>query len=88
MKCDFVSGHTHTFMDYVWDVCSFYCPFVLHNYVLWHLHIIYYFREEIAGYDGKLTKEMSGPIYEVFSRLIRALVGKKIAVPGKFKRCG
>lgn len=41
--------------------------------------------EEIAGYDGKLTKEMSGPIYEVFSRLIRALVGKKIAVPGKFK---
>ena len=45
-------------------------------------------REELAGYDGKLTKEMTGPIYEVFSRLTRALVGKKIAVPGKFKRCG
>ena len=45
-------------------------------------------REELASYDGKLTKEMSGPIYEVFSRLTRALVGKKIAVPGKFKRYG
>ena len=45
-------------------------------------------REEVAGYDGKLTKEMSGPIYEVFSRLIHALVGIKIAVPGKFKRFG
>ena len=62
-------------------------PFV--TYVLWHtLCCMINCREEIAGYDGKLTKEMSGPIYEVFSRLIRALVGKKIAVPGKFKRFG
>ena len=41
--------------------------------------------EELASYDGKLTKEMLGPIYEVFSRLTRALVGKKIAVPGNIK---
>ena len=37
-------------------------------------------------YDGKLTREMSGSFYEVFSRVMRVLVGKKITVPGTFKR--
>ncbi|CAI8048938.1 FACT complex subunit SSRP1 [Geodia barretti] len=36
-------------------------------------------------YGGKMTKHMSGSLYEVFSRVMRALVGKKITVPGTFK---
>ena len=37
-------------------------------------------------YEGKLSREMSGMFYEVFSRVMRVLVGKKITVPGTFKR--
>ena len=45
------------------------------------------FSEELQEqYDGKLTREMSGSFYEVFSRVMRVLVGKKITVPGTFKR--
>ncbi|XP_032236023.2 FACT complex subunit SSRP1 isoform X2 [Nematostella vectensis] len=36
-------------------------------------------------YDGKIEKEMSGAIYEIISRLMKAVVGKKITVPGTFK---
>ena len=43
-------------------------------------------REEIEEhYEGKLKQEMSGTLYEVFSRVMRVLVGKKITVPGSFK---
>ena len=38
-------------------------------------------------YGGKLTQHMSGALYEVFSKIMRALVGKKITVPGPFKKC-
>jgi len=41
--------------------------------------------EEIAEkFDGKLTREMSGPSYDVISRIIKALTSKKITVPGNF----
>ena len=44
-------------------------------------------REELQErYGGKLTRNMSGALYEVFSKIMRALVGKKITVPGPFKR--
>ncbi|XP_071848576.1 FACT complex subunit SSRP1-like isoform X2 [Apostichopus japonicus] len=36
-------------------------------------------------YDGKLQKEMVGPIFEIVSRLMKALVARKITVPGSFK---
>ena len=36
-------------------------------------------------YEGKLRQVMSGTLYEVFSRVMRVLVGKKITVPGSFK---
>ena len=43
-------------------------------------------RDEIEEhYEGKLKQEMSGTLYEVFSRVMRVLVGKKITVPGSFK---
>ena len=44
-------------------------------------------REELQDkYDGKLSKQLTGTFYEVFSRVLRNLVGKKITVPGTFKR--
>ncbi|KAJ8042829.1 FACT complex subunit SSRP1 [Holothuria leucospilota] len=36
-------------------------------------------------YEGKLQKEMAGPIYEIVSRLMKALVARKITVPGSFR---
>ncbi len=46
-------------------------------------------REELEEkYSGKLGKELSGTFYEVFSRVLRNLVGKKITVPGLFKKYG
>jgi structure-specific recognition protein 1 len=35
-------------------------------------------------YEGKLAKEMSGPEYEIISRVFKALVNRKITVPGSF----
>lgn len=35
-------------------------------------------------YEGKLTKEMSGPEYEIVSRIMKTLVNRKITVPGTF----
>ncbi|CAK9291352.1 unnamed protein product [Gordionus sp. m RMFG-2023] len=37
------------------------------------------------NYEGKLSQEMSGKTFEIFSRLIKALSGNKITVPGNFK---
>jgi structure-specific recognition protein 1 len=35
-------------------------------------------------YGGKLSQELEGPLYEVFARLMRVMVGKKMIVPGSF----
>lgn len=35
-------------------------------------------------YEGKLEKEMKGPTFEVVSKLMKAIVNKKITVPGSF----
>lgn len=44
-------------------------------------------REELeTKYDGKLSKEMSGLEYELVSKLMKTLTGKKITVPGNFHR--
>ena len=45
------------------------------------------FREELKEkYEGKISQEMDGPIYEIVSRLMKAVVGRRITVPGTFKR--
>lgn len=52
-------------------------------------HFVYFghFREELKEkYEGKITQEMDGPIYEIVSRLMKAVVGRRITVPGTFKR--
>ena len=44
-------------------------------------------REEIKKqYDGKLSQHLSGPVYEVLSRVLKSVAAKKIVVPGTFKR--
>jgi len=35
-------------------------------------------------YEGKLEKEMKGPTFELVSRLMKVLSGRKITVPGQF----
>ena len=35
-------------------------------------------------YEGKLQKEMAGPTYETFSKVMKFIVGQKIFVPGNF----
>uniref|UniRef100_A0A8C4WUS9 FACT complex subunit SSRP1 n=1 Tax=Eptatretus burgeri TaxID=7764 RepID=A0A8C4WUS9_EPTBU len=35
-------------------------------------------------FEGRLSQEMSGPIYELVSRVMKALVNRKITVPGSF----
>jgi len=45
--------------------------------------------EEIQEkFAGKLTKNVSGPAYEVVSRVMKHLVQRKITVPGSFKGVG
>ncbi|XP_019616304.1 PREDICTED: FACT complex subunit SSRP1-like [Branchiostoma belcheri] len=36
-------------------------------------------------FEGKLQKEMSGPVYEIVSRVMKSMVNRKITVPGGFK---
>ncbi|XP_077464989.1 FACT complex subunit SSRP1a [Stigmatopora argus] len=36
-------------------------------------------------FEGKLTKNMSGSLYELVSRVMKALVNRKITVPGNFQ---
>ena len=46
-----------------------------------------YRREELKEkYDGKLSQKMEGPLCEIFSRLMRVMMGRKIIVPGSFKK--
>ncbi len=35
-------------------------------------------------YDGKLQREITGPTYEVISTILKAIVKKKVVVPGSF----
>ncbi len=35
-------------------------------------------------FDGKLQKEITGPTYEVISKILKALTGKKVTLPGNF----
>ncbi len=42
--------------------------------------------KERYGEGTKLTHEMSGSFYEIFSRVMKVLVGKKVTIPGAFKK--
>lgn len=46
----------------------------------------YVCREEVEKrFEGRLTKNMSGSLYEMVSRVMKALVNRKITVPGNFQ---
>ncbi|XP_022653198.1 FACT complex subunit Ssrp1-like [Varroa jacobsoni] len=36
-------------------------------------------------YEGKLEKEMSGPVFETLSRIVKAIVQRKVTTPGNYK---
>jgi structure-specific recognition protein 1 len=41
--------------------------------------------EEIkAKYEDKLTKEISGPVYEVFGKIMKVVLQRKLTGPGTF----
>ena len=43
-------------------------------------------REDVEKrFEGKLSKSMSGSLYEMVSRVMKALVNRKITVPGNFQ---
>lgn len=43
-------------------------------------------RDEVEKrFEGRLTKNMSGSLYEMVSRVMKALVNRKITVPGNFQ---
>lgn len=35
-------------------------------------------------YEDKLTKEMSGPIYEVLGKIMKTIINRKLTGPGSF----
>ena len=41
--------------------------------------------EERYGKDTKVHQKMSGAFYQLFSRVMKVLVGKKVTIPGAFK---
>lgn len=41
--------------------------------------------EEVrTKYEGKLTKEISGPVYEVLGKVMKVLVDRRLTGPGNF----
>lgn len=47
--------------------------------------VIYCSSEELKEkYEGKLSKEITGPTYEVMGKVMKAIVNRKITVPGGF----
>lgn len=60
--------------------------------VPFHLSLVANWRSDCSEqleerYNGKLQREMSGPKYEIVSRIMRALVNQRITVPGTFVGC-
>lgn len=47
--------------------------------------VLFFYREEIkTRYEGKISKELSGPTYEVLGKIMKVLVNRKITTPGSF----
>jgi len=50
------------------------------------LSVSLFCRDEVERrFEGKLNKNMSGSLYEMVSRVMKALVNRKITVPGNFQ---
>lgn len=50
------------------------------------LSVLLFVRDDVERrFEGKLSKNMSGSLYEMVSRVMKALVNRKITVPGNFQ---
>uniref|UniRef100_A0A674C8M4 Structure specific recognition protein 1 n=1 Tax=Salmo trutta TaxID=8032 RepID=A0A674C8M4_SALTR len=78
--------HTHTFTHiYTHTFTHIYTHTFMHTYAGAGRHTQTLFMEGVEKrYRGKLNKNMSGSLYEMVSRVMKALVNKKITVPGNF----
>ena len=53
------------------------------------LYIVKFYSEEIKeryGDSTKLSHQLSGSFYEIFSRVMKVFIGKKVTIPGSFKK--
>ncbi|VDM63486.1 unnamed protein product [Angiostrongylus costaricensis] len=55
-----------------------------HVYFVSEYHPFFFGDFSRLQYGGKLEKELSGPLYEVVSKIFRVLINMKITVPGNF----
>lgn len=57
-----------------------------HLYFKVCVSLSFFTRDEVERrFEGKLSKNMSGSLYEMVSRVMKALVNRKITVPGNFQ---
>ena len=69
------------------DVCEDLGAVRTHSTAEQHSDFVSLYSEELTEkYKSKLSSEMNGPIHEVMSRLVKAVTGRKITIPGTFKR--
>jgi hypothetical protein len=59
---------------------------VYHRLCYVELYVVTYCSSEELQekYEGKLSKEITGPTYEVMGKVMKAIVNRKITVPGGF----
>ena len=55
-----------------------------YNYVCVCTCVDHYRDELKEKYEGKLSKTMTSQLYEVFSKVLRVLVGHEVTVPGTY----
>lgn len=55
----------------------------------WLCVLLQFCSEEIKeryGESTKISREMSGSFYEIFSRVMKVFIGKRVTIPESFKR--
>lgn len=51
-----------------------------------YLRLILFFRKELKEkYEDKLTKELTGPTYEVLGKVMKVIINRKLTGPGSFQ---
>lgn len=47
--------------------------------------LLFYFRDELKEkYEGKISKELSGPTYEVLAKIMKVIINRRVTGPGDF----
>lgn len=67
------------------DHCLRHFPICHHLFYVELYVVICCSSEELREkFEGKLSKEITGPTYEVMGKVMKAIVNRKITVPGGF----